>query len=476
MGLCTPLEYLERMRSLQKNVYMGGELVSRDDPRLMPGIKLIQKTYELTEELKDLAIAESHLLPGEKISRFAHIHQSPDDLLKKQELTREMCRQVGGCIQRCMGIDALNALSVVTKECDDALGTEYYPRFVEFMKYFQKNDLVGCCAQTDVKGDRSKRPHEQTDPDLYLRVVEKNSKGIVVRGCKAHNSNAPFSDEIVVVPTRLMSKKDKDWSVAFSIPADTKGIKQVIRMATPRPRKRLKAPANEFGVADSMTVFDDVLVPWDRVFLCGEHEFATRAALLFATYHRHSYTGCKPATTDIFIGSTALVADYNGVANASHIQDKLAELIAVAELCYSSGIAAGVKSTRASSGTYIPNIVYTNVSRYHSGINIYHEYETLADIAGGLPATLPPEEDFYNEETRGYLEKYIMRRDGVSAEDQHRCFRFLADLICSSHGAVAQVGGLHGGGSPIMEKIAIRSNYDLEEKKNLVKKLAGIKT
>lgn len=455
---------------------MAGELIGRDDPRLTPGIKLMQRTYEMAGEpdLQDLMVAESHLIPGEKINRFCHIHRNSEDLLKKQEMTRKACQMVGGCIQRCMGIDGLNALSVVTKECDNAIGTEYYPRFVKFMKYFQQNDLTGCCAQTDVKGDRSRRPHEQTDPDLYLRVVDKNKDGIIVRGCKAHNSNAPFSDEIVVVPTRLMTEKDKDWSVAFSIPADTRGVKQIIRMATPRPRVRLKAPVNDYGFADSMTVFDDVLVPWDRVFLCGEHQFATMAALLFATYHRHSYTGCKPATTDIFIGSTALVADYNGVGKAPHIQDKLAELIAVAELCYSSGIAAAVKSTMSSSGTCMPNIVYANVSRYHAGVNIYHEYETLADIAGGLPATLPPEEDFFSEETRGYLEKYMMRRDGVTAENQHRCFRFLADILCSAHGGVMQVAGVHGGGSPIMEKIAIRSQYDFEEKKNLVKRLAGI--
>ena len=132
-----------------------------------------------------------------------------------------------------MGIDALNAISVVTKDMDDNYGTEYYQRFLEFMKYFQKNDLVGNCAQSDVKGDRSKRPFEQTDPDLYLRVIEKRKDGIVVRGCKAHNSNAPFSDEIIVLPTRLMTEQDAPWSVAFAIPADAPGIKQVVRISAP---------------------------------------------------------------------------------------------------------------------------------------------------------------------------------------------------------------------------------------------------
>lgn len=475
MGLVSAEQYCDRLKAMNKNIYMGGELLGRDDPRLRPGVNLIQETFRWAQDpqLEGLLTATSHLT-GEKINRFCHIHRSAEDLLKKQEVTRKICRRTGGCFQRCMGIDALNALSVVTREADNALGTEYYPRLEAFLKYFQQYDLVGNCAQSDVKGDRSLRPHEQDDPDLYLRVVDKKKDGIVVRGCKAHNSGAPYCDEIIAVPTRLMTEHDADWSVAFAIPADTKGIKQIVRLTQPRERKFLHTPMHQYGIADSMTVFDDVFVPWERVFLCGEPFFASMAAALFATYHRHSYTGCKPAVTDIIMGFAGLVSEYNGVAAASHVKDKLSELITVAELCYSAGIAAAVKSTESSSGTFIPDVVYTNVSRYHAGVNIYHEYEILADLAGGLPATLPYEEDFFAPETRGYLEKYIMRRKGVSAEQQHRCFRMLADMLCSSLSGVAQVGGLHGGGSPIMEKIAIRNQYDLEEKKAIARRLAGI--
>lgn len=475
MAIATVEKYRERLYCMRKNIYMGGELIGRDDPRLEPGIGLIADTFERVTDpmFKDLITAESHLT-GEKVHRLNHIHQSSDDLLKKQECTRLLCQQAGGCIQRCMGIDALNAISVVAKDCDDNYGTEYYDRFLEFMKYFQKNDLVGNCAQSDIKGDRSKRPFEQSDPDLYLRVIEKKKDGIIVRGCKAHNSNAPFSDEIVVVPTRLMTEQDADWSVAFSIPADTPGIKQVVRITTPLPRKHIHT-AHFYGVADSTTIFDDVFVPWERVFLCGETYFASILAMLFATYHRHSYTGCKPAITDLIMGASALVADYNGVGEASHVKDKLSDLVAVAELVYAAGIAASVKSTQAASGTHIPNIIYTNVGRYHAGVNLYHEYETLADLAGGLPATLPLEDDFFSPETQHLLEKYMMRRDGVSAENQHRLFRTLSDMLCSAFAGVAQVGGLHGGGSPVMEKIAIRNQYDLDYRKNLVKMHCGIK-
>lgn len=468
-------QYVERLKQMKPNVYIGGRRISRDDPILAPGINTIRVTFDVTtdEELKDLVTVESHILK-ERINRYTHVHQSTEDLLAKLEMTRRLCRKVGGCIQRCMASDALNAIGVVSKEIDDAKGTDYHQRFLKFLEYYQKNDLVGNAAQTDVKGDRSKRPHQQVDPDLYLRVVAKRADGIVVRGAKAHNSIAPYADELLVLPTRALTKEEGDWAVAFAIPADTEGVKLICRATAPRPRIKYHAPYNRFGLADSLTVFDDVFVPWERVFMCGEWEFAGRLALLFANYHRHSYCGCKPAVTDIIMGATALVAEYNGVGNAPHIRDELAELMAIAELVYAAGIAAAVQGRRTSSGIYEPASLYSNAGRYLAGKNIYHEYEILASAAGGLPATLPYEEEFINPETAAYLEKYIMRKPDVLPEQQHRLFRFISDFSCSAIAGVWQYAGVHGGGSPIMEKIGLRSVYDLESRKELVRHLAGI--
>jgi 4-hydroxyphenylacetate 3-monooxygenase/4-hydroxybutyryl-CoA dehydratase/vinylacetyl-CoA-Delta-isomerase len=344
-----------------------------------------------------------------------------------------------------------------------------------YLKHFQENDLVGCAGQTDVKGDRALRPHEQADPDLYLRIVERRRDGIVVRGAKAHNSIAAYADEIIVTPTRALTKEESDWAVAFAVPGDWPDVHQVVVSASPRPRKALKAPVAEFGSCHSLTIFDDAHIPWDRVFMCGEHEFGVRAALLFALYHRHSYTGCKPGAADVLMGSAALAAEYSGIERSQHIRHKLADMVSVAELVYAAGIAAAVKATPASSGTMIPDVVYCNVGRRHAGVNIYHEYESVCDIAGGIPATLPHEDDFFDETTGPLLNKYIMRKEGVSAEDQHRCFRMIHDLISSSFGAHRQISGVHGGGSPIMEVIALLGNYDFEGKKRIARELAGIK-
>lgn len=474
--LITSQEYVERLMRLKKNIYMGGEPVDRSDHRIMPGVKVVSLTYDLVNEpgYSDTLTAMSHL-SGQKVNRFTHVHQSPDDLLKKQEMTRLLTRKSGFCIQRCMGIDAMNALSVATKEIDEAKGTGYYPRFLEYLKYWQDKDITGCCAQTDTKGDRSLRPHQQKDPDLYLRVVSKNKDGIVVRGAKHCITTTAYAEEIIAIPTRAMGKDDAPWAVAFGIPADTKGVYLVNRASSPRQRRHLRAPFAEHGSSDTFIIFDDVLVPWERVFMCEEYEFAGRLALLFALFHRHSYTGCKPAVTDVIMGFTALAAEYNGVEKAQHIREKLAHLMGVAELVYASGLAGAMKSTRASSGTAVPDPIFCNVGRKYAGENIYHEHEILTDIAGGTPATLPYEEDFFSEVTGPLLNKYIVRKDGVSAENQHRCFRCVSDLNCSSFGGVWQYAGVHGGGSPIMETIAILGNYDLKLRKEIAKELSGIK-
>jgi len=468
-------QYFEGLKKLRPNVYLGGKLVSRDDPVFLPGIKTIGATFELAADpqYEELTTAVSHLT-GKKINRFTHIHQSQEDLLKKQKMTRIYCRQVGRCIQRCMGIDAMNALSVVTKRMDDELGTEYHQRFLKYLAYFQENDLVGNAAQTDVKGDRSLRPYQQDDPDMYLRVVEKRDDGIIVRGAKAHNTIAPYADEIIAIPTRAMTPQDEAYAVAFALPADTEGMYLVSVAHNQRARKHFKAPIGETGAAHSITIFDNVFVPWERVFMCGETKYAGQLALLFATYHRHSYTGCKPALTDIIMGAAALVSEYNGIEKASHVRDKLAELVTVAELVYAAGIAASVNGTKSSSGTYVPEVVYTNVGRYHAGVNVYPEFEILADLAGGLAATLPYEDDFVEPTVGPLLNKYIKRKKDVPSEKIHRCYRLIENLIASAPGAASQVSGIHGGGSPIMEKITIMAQYDMQEKKEIAKYLAGI--
>ena len=484
----TKEQYIQALGKMRRNVYMNGQKIDRTDEAQAPTIDTVGVTYEeaAKPENAGLLLATSHLT-GEKISRFTHVHHSVEDLHNKQDMTRFLCRKVGGCILRCMGIDAVNAIHAVSFEADKANkgATQYYQNFLTWLRRFQREDLMGCCAQTDVKGDRMKRPGQQEDPDMYVRVVERKKDGIVVRGCKLHITVASAADEILVVPTRYLRPEEADWAVAFAVPGDWEGVKQVVTVHNFRPRLHFKRGFNQ-GSTDSYVIFDDCFVPWDRVFLCGENAHGGVLALLFALFHRHSYSGCKPAIGDLLLGTVALAAEYNGIASAPHVRDKLAEVIKVTELGYAAGYTAsalgkpevympGLGFTPYGPGSYIPNSIYCNVGRCLTGEAVFHEAEILTDVSGGAPATFPYEGDFIHPEVKDLLNKYVKRNASIPAEKVAQLWRFVGDMLCSATGGVMNVANYHGGGSPIMESIAITTQYNIEEKKAMVKRIAGIK-
>jgi len=471
----TSEQYYEDLKKMKPNIYIGGEKVGRDDSRIKPGINVMSVTFDLAHDPEwDGLLTTTSSLTGKKINRFTHLPQNPHDLIQKQKMIRLLCQRVGGCTQRCMGMDALIALSIATREMDDKYGTEYHRRFMDYLKVYQEKDLTAACAQTDMKGDRIKRPSEQTDPDAYVHLTEIKDDGIVVRGAKLSITMVAYSDEIIVVPTRALGEADKDYAVAFALPADWEGVHLITRPVAVRQRKEIKCPFAEMGVSDSMVIFDNVFVPKERVFMCGEWEFGRRLALLFADSHRHSYSGCKPAVSDILCGATALVAEANNIEKVPHVRQKLSEFAGAAELAYAAGVASAIYGEKTSSGTYFPNEIYANVGRRLTGETIFHEFNLLAEIAGGLAVTLPFEDDFNAEQTKAWLEKYMIRNPNLSPEVSHRIWRLVENLTASSMAAWYEIAGVHGGGSPVMETIALNQEYDYESRKNIAKYLAGI--
>jgi len=468
-------EYFSDLKKMKPNIYIGGKRTGRDDPRIRPGINVMSVTFDLAQNPDwDGVITAESPLTGGKINRFTHLPQNPYDLMQKQKMIRLAAQRVGGCIQRCMGHDAINALSICTKEMDDKYGTEYRHRFMDYLRNYQEKDLTAACAQTDMKGDRAKRPSEQRDSDAYVHVVGEKNGGIIVRGAKISITMAAYADEIIVIPTRAMRKEDKDYAVAFAIPADWDNVRLITRPVWVREREVIKAPFPEYGVSDSVIVFDDTFIPKERVFMCGEWEFGRRLALLFADSHRHSYSGCKPAVSDILCGATALAAEANNIERVAHVRQKLSEFAGGAELSYAAGIASAVYGEKTSSGTFFPNAIYVNVGRRLMGETIYHEFNILTEIAGGLSVTLPFEAEFYGEETKKDLDKYIIRNPNISSEVSHRIWRFVENIAASPMSHWYAIAGVHGGGSPIMETITLNAEYDYESKKNIAKYLAGI--
>lgn len=474
--LRTKEHYHKSLSKMNSNVYIGGEKVERHDKRLSPGIRVFDLVLDLAQDPEWENIATAHSpLTGEMVNRFSLLPQTPYDLLKKQKLIHLGARRAGGCIQRCMGQDGITAIGICSKEIDEAKGTNYYERFLSYLRWYQKNDIIGCCAQTDSKGDRLKRPSEQENPDHYLRIKERRKDGIVVSGYKMSITTVAYAEEMAVVPTRALTEEDADYAVAFIIPADTPGVKLITRPVWHRDAHAEEAsPYCRYGVADSVVIFEDVFVPNERIFMNGEWEFGRRMAMLFADSHRHSYCGCKPAASDVLCGATLLAAKANNILKASHIREKLAEFASAAALAYSAGVAAALFGQKTSSGIFFPNEVYSNVGRRLMGELIYNEYKILTEVAGGISITMPFHEDFKKGENVDTLKNWVVRNNNLSAEESLKIWKFVEDVGASAMSAWYKIAGVHGGGSPIMETISLSQTYDYEDKMQLARYLAGI--
>ncbi len=474
----TPEQYVESLRSLNPKVYIRGNLLNSvpDEPLLRPGINAISLTYDyaLKPEHRKIMIASSHIT-GKEVNRLLHINTNRDDLLKKLEMTRLLCRATG-CAQRYLTHDALNALYENTHKVDEEFNTEYHLRFLDYLEHVQNEDLTCCVAMTDAKGNRTKRPHEQADPDLYLRIVEKTGDGIVVRGVKAIVTGAPYTHEIMVLPTRAMTENDGDYAVSFAVPVDTEGIEMVSRQAG-RPNETEAELTSRYGQATAMILFDDVFVPWERVFLAGEWQFAGSLTEAFATHHRLSCIGCRAGLGDMLIGASSLMAEANGLdpMKVGHIREKISELIKFTESFYACGVASSVFGNETPAGNFSPEPVYANIGKLLQGLHIYDMYKISHEVSGGILVTSPYPEDMEAPAVKERLSRYLTAREDIPADHRLKIARLLEDITASYQGGWYSVISIHGGGSPEAERMEIMRKYDLDERRSLVERITEIR-
>lgn len=475
--MMTGQEYIDSLRKLNTVIYAFGKKIENfvDHPLFRPHINAAALTYEMAHdpEFEDLVTATSNLT-GKKISRFTHIHHSTDDLIKKVKMLRAIAQRTGSCFQRCVGFDGINSLYSTTFEIDQKYETNYHERLKAYLTYLQETDKMVAGSMTDPKGDRGLAPSKQEDPDMYVRIVEKNDKGIVIRGAKAHQTGIINSHEMLVMPTVAMTEEDKDYAVACVVPVDAPGVIHIFGRQTNDSRKFDEMDQGNacYGAVggEALTILEDVFVPWDRVFMCGEYDFAGMLVERFASYHRQNYGGCKGGVSDIVIGAAASMAEMNGVGKASHVRDKLVEMIHLTETLYCGSIACSSQGHPTPSGSYFVDPLLANVTKLNVTRNIYEICRLSHDIAGGLLATLPSEQDLNHPEIGKYVEKYSKGKASVPAIDRIRIARLLENMT----GGTALVESMHGAGSPQAQRVMILRQGNLPHKIQLAKKLASL--
>jgi 4-hydroxybutyryl-CoA dehydratase/vinylacetyl-CoA-Delta-isomerase len=456
-------------------VYVSGERVDEpvDHPMIWPSVRAMAATYDLAVTERDLATARS-AITGERVNRFLHITESADDVVGQSLMQRRLGQITATCFQRCVGMDGLNSVWSITKDVDDARGTEYHERFRTWVAGMQHLNLVIGGAMTDVKGDRSKAPSQQADPDLYVRVTERRPDGIVIRGAKAHQTGAINSHWLLVMPTVRLTEHDRDYAFVCAVPVDAPGLTYVhARLPHVAPDQGVDPGDPRYGGQEALVVLEDVFVPTEHVFLDGEHEFTGDLVERFTCYHRRSYV-CKSGVGDVLIGAAALAADHIGVSHASHIRDKLAEMAHLNETIYGTGIAASHRSHPTAAGNWEPDLVLANVCKQNVTRFPYEMARLAQDIAGGTVVTLPSDEDVAHPDIGPLLEKYLRGCADVPTADRIRVLRLIRDLTLGRNAVGYLTESLHGAGSPQAQRIVIQRAVDLEEKKAMAARLAGI--
>jgi 4-hydroxybutyryl-CoA dehydratase/vinylacetyl-CoA-Delta-isomerase len=479
MKLKTSADYLRSLRRIKPTIYYKGKRIAdvTRHPATAPHVKAAAMTYSLanTESYRDLATATSHLT-GRTISRFTHVHQNIEDLIKKIKLLRVLGQKTATCFQRCVGFDGINAAYSVAYEIDQKHGTDYFDRFKKWLTYIQDENLMVVGAMTDPKGDRSKSPAEQPDPDQYVHVVDRRPDGIVIRGAKLHMTGAINSHEILVMPTTAMDDGAADYAVICALPVETPGVTMIFGRQTNDDRRdkreRIDAGNPSFGAVggEAVIVFEDVFVPTERVFMDGETDFTGSVVYRFAAHHRANYGACKTGLMDVLTGAVSYLSQIQGTAKASHVRDKVTEMIHLSETLYSSAIACSAEGWPTDSGAYMVNTMLANVCKQN--VTRFHfEVARLAvDLAGGFLATVPSQYDLQSEDVGHLVKKYFSGVEGIPSQDRIK----IARLIEAMTGGTALVESMHGAGSPQAQRVMILREGELEGKIRLAKALIGI--
>lgn len=480
MGLRTPEQYKASLKD-GREVYYRGELVQDVTTHPIIGIAVDHACidYQMSEDprYRELAVVVDPQTK-EPYSRYFHLPRNAEDLLKRSQLISASTREGATLVVliKEIGTDALFALHIVAEEMAKRGKPEYKERVQKYYQMCRDRDYGVAVAQSDVKGDRGLGPQGQEHPDYYLRVVEERKDGIVVRGAKVHTSVLTNTDEVIVLPTRAMKPEDKAYAVAFAIPAATKGLKLLASAYGGFKKDPFDFPISaKHKMMETLTVFDDVFVPWERVFMNGETEAAGFLALTFVKFHRFTAVSYKLPLLELFAGSARAIAEYNGIENAGHIREKLTELAAYHATVQGLIIAAAHQHAVMPPGIAVPNVLLTNVAKYQFASHYHDAVQMVQDVAGGLLVTGPSVEDWRSEATGPYVKKYLGGKKGIPTEHRLRMMNLISDLTASDFGGYQEVLAVHAEGSLEAEKLQTYREYDFNSAAAYARELAGVK-
>ena len=342
-----------------------------------------------------------------------------------------------------------------------------------WLKQAQENDITVSGALTDPKGDRSKSASQQKDPDMNLHVVEKRDDGIVVRGAKVMICGVAAANEIFIMPGTGYKEQDKDYAISFVIPRDIDNL-TIVETRRPSDNREMEegfdAPVYIGGITQAYLLFEDVFIPKNRVFMCGEYQYSLKAVMNFIAPYRAAIGGCVAGQGDVMIGAAALMARANGISEKV-FREKITQMIINNETTFGMGIASSALGYKHPSGVWIPNQLLSNVNKVHVARLPYDTKRIIQDISGGIAETgcLPSCKDINDPRYGDLLKKYL--KANCSGETRAKIARLIEWLTIGA----GVPGCMHGGGSPDGAKMMINAKTDIDHYVELAKRLANIK-
>ncbi len=296
-----------------------------------------------------------------------------------------------------------------------------------------------------------------------------------MKGAKVHQTGSLSCHEVIALPTRALQKGDEEFALAFAIPSDTKGLIHVVgrNSMDTREIEGVDCGNVRYSKYCPTLIFNEVLVPWERVFMFREVEFAGEMVSRFSAFHRQSHGGCKSGKIDAMTGAALMMMEYNGTTKVGHHKEKVINMIHTAETLYGCSLAASYEGKKEPSGTYFIDPVLANASKIHEGKEMAEATRLLIDITGGYVADLPSDKDFSNPEIGDLLKKYLKGATGVPVEKRVKMLRLVEKMAMESADTISDI---HGGGSPAAHRLTIFRETDLNQKKNCAKRLAGIES
>ncbi|HWO56363.1 MAG TPA: 4-hydroxyphenylacetate 3-hydroxylase N-terminal domain-containing protein [bacterium] len=477
MSLRTPDQYMDALRAMRPNVYKFGELINdvTTHPATRRAVNGHARLFAAGQnpDEREIVTTQSDLTGG-PVSRYLSLMRSADDVVAVCRMKRWAFQQTGTCTGgRCVGGNALNAMWATTYDLDNQRGTDYHARLRAWLKSAQERDIACCGALTDPKGDRSKSPSQQADPDMNLHVVERRPDGVVVRGAKVMIAGSAAAEEVFVLPGTGCKKGEEDWAIAFVVPRDVVGL-TVVEARRPSDTRETEpgydVPSGTGGITQGYLLFDNVFVPNERIFLNGEVEFTAASVLNFIMPYRSAIGGCVAGQGDVKIGAAILAARSNGLSSKA-FRDKLVAMQINNETTYGVGIAAATLGKQHPSGVWIPDPLLANVNKVHVATLPYETSRLAQEIAGGIAETgcMPSSVDLENSEYGDKLKRYL--GGAVDGDTRYRVARLIEWLTIGA----GVPGCMHGGGSPDGAKLMVRLRSDWEGAARHAGRLAGVK-